>query len=101
MKLVPMRDRLVLKQLEAEETTATGIILPADAQEKPKQAEVIAVGSEIKDVKPADIVIYKSYGPDDVKVDGTEYLVAKEEDILAKVEGAVKTAGKSAKGGKK
>ena len=71
MKLVPLGDRVVLKQVEAEETTASGIVLPGQAQEKPQQAEVIAVG-------PGGIVNGK-----EVKMDGTDYIIVKQEDILA------------------
>ncbi len=87
MKLHPLADRIVMEQLEAEETTASGIVLPGSAQEKPKMAKVVAVGKDVKEVKAGDQVLYKSYGPDDVKVDGHEYLVGKEEDILAIVKG--------------
>ena len=85
MKIHPLADRIVLEQLEQEEQTKSGIILPESAQEKPKMAKVLGVGSEVKEVKEGDVVLYKSYGPDDVKVDGQEYMIAKEEDILATV----------------
>jgi chaperonin GroES len=85
MKIHPLADRIVLEQLQQEEQTKSGIILPDSAQEKPKMAKVLAVGTEVKEVKEGDIVLYKSYGPDDVKVDGQEYMIAKEEDILATV----------------
>ena len=71
MKLVPLGDRVVLKQLEAEETTKSGIVLPGQAQEKPQQAEVIAVG-------PGGVV-----DGIEVKMDGTEYIIVKQNDILA------------------
>lgn len=87
MNLQPLADRIVMEQLEAEETTASGIVLPGSAQEKPKMAKVIAVGKDVKEVKEGDSVIYKSYGPDEVKVDGKEYLIGKEEDLLAVVKG--------------
>ncbi|MCC7543682.1 co-chaperone GroES [bacterium] len=87
MNLQPLADRIVMEQLEAEETTASGIVLPGSAQEKPKMAKVIAVGKDVKEVKAGDRVIYKSYGPDEVKVDGKEYLIGKEEDLLAVVKG--------------
>ena len=85
MKIHPLADRIVLEQLQQEEQTKSGIILPESAQEKPKMAKVLGVGSEVKEVKEGDVVLYKSYGPDDVKVDGQEYMIAKEEDILATV----------------
>lgn len=91
MKLVPLGDRVVLKQLEAEETTKSGIVLPGQAQEKPQQAEVIAVGpggmvegKEVKmEVAVGDIVIYSKYAGTEVKMDGTEYIIVKQNDILA------------------
>ena len=91
MKLVPLGDRVVLKQVEAEETTASGIILPGQAQEKPQQAEVIAVGpggvvdgKEVKmEVTVGDKVIYSKYSGTEVKLDGEEYIIVKQSDILA------------------
>ena len=94
MKLVPLSDRVVLKQLEAEETTKSGIVLPGQAQEKPQQAEVIAVGpggvvegKEVKmEVKVGNKVIYSKYAGTEVKLDGEEYIIVKQNDILAIVE---------------
>lgn len=91
MKLVPLGDRVVLKQLEAEETTKSGIVLPGQAQEKPQQAEVIAVGpggvvegKEVKmEVAVGNKVIYSKYAGTEVKMDGTDYIIVKQEDILA------------------
>ena len=91
MKLVPLGDRVVLKQLEAEETTKSGIVLPGQAQEKPQQAEVIAVGpggvvegKEVKmEVKVGNKVIYSKYAGTEVKLDGEEYIIVKQNDILA------------------
>ena len=87
MKLVPLGDRVVLKQVEAEETTASGIVLPGQAQEKPQQAEVIAVGPggvvNGKEVKMGNTVIYSKYAGTEVKMDGTDYIIVKQEDILA------------------
>ena len=91
MKLVPLGDRVVLKQVEAEETTASGIVLPGQAQEKPQQAEVVAVGpggvvdgKEVKmEVAVGDKVIYSKYAGTEVKMDGTDYIIVKQEDILA------------------
>ena len=94
MKLVPLGDRVVLKQVEAEETTASGIVLPGQAQEKPQQAEVIAVGpggvvngKEVKmEVEVGNTVIYSKYAGTDVKIDDEEYIIVKQSDILAIVE---------------
>lgn len=94
MKLVPLCDRVVLKQLEAEETTKSGIILTSSSQEKPQEAEVIAVGpGGLVDgkqvemlVKVGDKVIYSKYAGNEVKLDGEEYIIVKQDDILAIVE---------------
>ena len=91
MTLVPLGDRVVLKQVEAEETTKSGIVLPGQAQEKPQQAEVVAVGpggvvegKEVKmEVAVSDKVIYSKYSGTEVKMDGTEYIIVKQNDILA------------------
>lgn len=94
MTLVPLGDRVVLKQVEAEETTKSGIVLPGQAQEKPQQAEVIAVGpggvvngKEIKmEVEVGNTVIYSKYAGTEVKLDGEEYIIVRQSDILAVVE---------------
>ena len=94
MKLVPLFDKVVLKQLVAEETTASGIVLPGAAKEKPQQAEVIAVGpggvvegKEVKmEVAVGNKVIYSKYAGTEVKLDGEEYIIVKQSDILAIVE---------------
>ncbi len=91
MKLVPLGDRVVLKQLVAEETTKSGIVLPGTNKEKPQQAEVVAVGpgtvvdgKEIKmEVKAGDQVIFSKYAGTEVKLDNEEYIVVKQNDILA------------------
>ena len=94
MKLVPLGDRVVLQQIAAEETTKSGIVLPGQAQEKPQQAEVVAVGpggvidgKEITmQVKVGDKVIYSKYTGTDVKLEKEEYIIVKQSDILAVVE---------------
>ena len=94
MKLVPLGDRVVLKQSAKEETTKSGIILAAKAQEKPVTAEVIAVGpggmvdgKEVTmQVKAGQKVIYSKYAGTEVKLDGEEYIIVKQNDILAVVE---------------
>ena len=94
MKLVPLGDRVVLQQLEAEETTKSGIVLPGQAQEKPQQAEVVAVGpgglvdgKEVKmEVKVGDKVIYSKYAGTAVKLEEKEYVIVRQSDIAAIVE---------------
>ena len=94
MKLIPLGDRVVLKQLEAEETTKAGIILTGSAQEKPQEAEVVAVGpggtvdgKEVKmQVKVGDKVLYAKYSGDNYKIDGEDYIIVKQDNILAIVE---------------
>ena len=93
MKLAPLGDRVVLKQLEAEEITKSGIVLPGNAQEKPQQAEIIAVGpggivdgKEVEmQVAVGDKVIYSKYAGTEVKLDGEEFIVVRQNDIVAKV----------------
>lgn len=94
MKLVPLGDRVVLKQLIAEETTKSGIVLPGQNKEKPQQAEVIAVGpggvvdgKEVTmQVKVGDKVIFSKYSGTEVKLGEDEYIVVKQNDIVAIVE---------------
>ena len=94
MKLVPLGDRVVLKQLVAEETTKSGIVLPGQSKEKPQQAEVVAVGpggvidgKEVKMyLKEGDRVICAKYSGTEVKVDGEEYTIVRQSDVLAVVE---------------
>ena len=90
MKLNPLSDRVVLRQLEAEEKTKSGIILADSAKEKPQEAEVIAVGPGTKDVtmqvKAGQKVVYSKYAGTNVKLDDEEYIIVKQDDILAIVE---------------
>ena len=94
MKLKPLCDRVVIKQLEAEETTKSGIVLPTQSKEKPQEAEVLAVGpggmvdgKEIKmEVKVGDRVIYSKYAGTEVKIENEEYIIVRQNDILAIVE---------------
>ena len=91
MKLVPLGDRVVLKQMVAEDTTKSGIVLPGQSKEKPQQAEVIAVGpggmvdgKEIKmEVKAGDKVIFSKYAGTEVKLEEEEYVIVRQSDILA------------------
>jgi chaperonin GroES len=94
MNIKPLGDRVVIKVIESEETTKSGIVLPGTAKEKPMQGEILAVGSgEIIDgnkipleVKVGDRVIYSKYAGTEVKMDGNEYLIIRQSDILAIVQ---------------
>ena len=95
MKIRPLHDRVVIKRLEAEEKTASGIVLPGSAAEKPDMGEVVAVGAgkltkggerRKRDVKVGDRVIFCKYSGQTVKADGEELLVMREEDIFGIVE---------------
>ena len=94
MKLKPLGDRVVLRQLEAEETTKSGIVLQGQNKEKPQQAEVIAVGPgavvdgklEPMEVKVGDHVIYSRFVGNEIKIDDDEVMVVSQKDILAIIE---------------
>jgi chaperonin GroES len=95
MKLKPLHDRLIVKAVEEEETTASGIVLPDTAKEKPQRGKVLAVGEgrlnedtgkrTPLDVSEGDEVLYSKYGGTEITVDGEDLLVLKESDVLAKV----------------
>lgn len=94
MNIKPLGDRVVIKNVEAEETTRSGIVLPGSAKEKPQMAEVLAVGpggnvdgKEITmHVKPGDKVIYSKYAGNEIKLDGKELIIVRQSDILGIVE---------------
>lgn len=83
--LTPLADRVIAVREEAQTKTASGLYLPDSAKEKATAAVVQSVGPDVKSVKVGDKIIYKEYSVTEVKVEGTEYLIVKEEDILAKV----------------
>ena len=87
LKIKPLADRVVISPLEAETKTASGIIIPDTAKEKPRKGTVAAVGSGTKDepitVKVGDTVLYGKYSGTELKLDGTDYLIMRESDILA------------------
>lgn len=90
MTLKPLFDRVVIKAIETEERTASGIVLPGSAQEKPQLAEVIAVGPGTEDtkmvVKVGDKVVYSKYAGSEIKIDNKEVVIIRQTDILAIVE---------------
>jgi chaperonin GroES len=91
MKIRPLQDRILVKRLQSEEKTASGIIIPDNAKEKPQEAEVVAVGAgkmlddgKIRkpDVKVGDKVLFSKYSGSEVKIDGQEHLILREDDLL-------------------
>ncbi|MFZ8912385.1 MAG: co-chaperone GroES [Burkholderiaceae bacterium] len=96
MKLRPLHDRIVVKRLDNERKTASGIVIPENAAEKPDQGEVMAVGNgkiqddgkqRALDVKVGDKILFGKYSGQTVKVDGEELLVLREDDVMAVIEG--------------
>lgn len=96
MKIRPLNDRILVKRLEEEEKTAGGIIIPDSAKEKPAEGEIVAVGPgkmndngdrTAMDVKVGDRILFSKYGGTDVKLDGDDFLIMREDDILGVIEG--------------
>src|SRR5579862_3967910 len=105
MKFRPLHDRVVVERIDAEERSAGGIIIPDTAKEKPSQGEVIAVGPGGRDengklipidLKPGDRVLFGKWSGTEVKIDGTEYLIMKESDIMGVLEGGTASKKKAA-----
>jgi chaperonin GroES len=101
MNVTPLHDRVLVRRLEEKETAKGGIIIPDTAKEKPQEGEVIAVGAgKLKekggriplDVKPGDRILFGKYTGSDIKIDDQEYLILREEEVLAKVSGIAKAA---------
>ena len=100
MNLTPLGDRLIVEPLEEEQTTVGGIVLPDTAVEKPQRGSVIAAGPGSRnnetgdripmDVAAGDTVVFSKYGGTEIRVEGTDYLILRESDVLAKVVGAPK-----------
>jgi len=95
MNIKPLDDRVLIEPISQEEKTKSGIVLPDTVEEKPEQGRVVAVGPGKLDsnnnripmnVKIGDVVLFTKYGPNEIKIDGKEYLIAREEDILAILE---------------
>jgi chaperonin GroES len=105
VNITPLHDRVLVRRLEEKEVVKGGIIIPDTAKEKPQEGEVIAVGSGRRekgeliplDVKPGDRILFGKYSGNDIKIDDEEFLILKEDEILAKIGHAAKAAG----GGKK
>ena len=104
MNIRPLYDRIVVKRIEEQETTRNGIFIPDSAKEKPQEGEVLAVGRGKRledgtlvalDVKVGDRVLFGKYSGSDTKVDGTEYIIMREDDVLCVLDGAAKAAKKA------
>jgi chaperonin GroES len=103
VNITPLHDRVLVRRLEEKETVKGGIIIPDSAKEKPQEGEVIAVGAGkindkgeriALDVKAGDRVLFGKYSGNDIKIDDEEYMILKEDEILAKIGGAAKAAKK-------
>jgi len=101
MKIRPLYDRIVVKRIDEQETTRSGIIIPDSAQEKPQEAEVMAVGRGKRledgtlvalDVKVGDRILFGKYSGNEIRVDNEDYLIMREDDILGVLDAAPKTA---------
>jgi chaperonin GroES len=104
MNIRPLYDRILVKRIEEQETTRNGIIIPDSAKEKPQQGEVIAIGRGKRledgtlaalDVKVGDRILFAKYSGSDTKLDGSEYLVMREDDVLGVLDPAAKPARKA------
>ena len=85
MTLKPLQDRIVAKKETPAEKTASGFFMPSDAKEKPSYATVESVGPDVKHVKKGDKIIFKEYSTTDIKLNNQDYLIVKEEDVLATI----------------
>ncbi len=100
VNITPLHDRVLMRRLEEKETVKGGIIIPDTAKEKPQEGEVVAVGGGRRekgnliplDVKPGDRVLFSKYGGNDIKIDDQEYLILREDEILAKIGSLAKAA---------
>jgi len=82
MNFKPLGDRILVKTVEESNTTASGIIIPDNAKEKPNRAEVIAIGTDVEDVKVGDTVVYGKYSGTELVLDGSDYIVLEVSDVL-------------------
>ena len=105
MNIRPLYDRIVVKRIENEETMQGGLYIPDSAKEKPQEGEVVAVGKGKRledgkvvalDVKPGDRILFGKYSGSDIKIDGDEYLIMREDEVLGILEGTTKKASKVA-----
>ena len=104
MNIRPLHDRIVVKRIEEKETKVGGLFIPDSAKEKPQEGEVVAVGKGKRgddgklialDVQKGDRILFGKYSGSDIRIDGEEYLIMREDEVLGVLEGAAKSAGKS------
>jgi chaperonin GroES len=104
MNIRPLHDRIVVKRIEEKETKVGGLFIPDSAKEKPQEGEVVAVGKGKRgddgklialDVQKGDRILFGKYSGSDIRLDGEEYLIMREDEVLGVLEGAAKSAGKS------
>jgi len=105
MNIRPLHDRIVVRRIEQKETMQGGLYIPDSAKEKPQEGEVVAVGKGKRledgkvvppDVKAGDRILFGKYSGSDIKIDGEEYLIMREDEVLGVLEGQAKPAGKAA-----
>jgi chaperonin GroES len=105
MNIRPLHDRIVVRRIEQKETMQGGLYIPDSAKEKPQEGEVVAVGKGKRledgkvvalDVQAGDRILFGKYSGSDIKIDGEEYLIMREDEVLGVLEGAAKPAGKAA-----
>lgn len=82
MKYKPIKDRILVEPFKAESQTASGLTIPDSSQQKPLKGTVVAVGNSVEEVKISDVVVYKQFGASDISIEGVNYLIMKEDDIL-------------------
>jgi len=104
MNIRPLHDRIVVKRIEEKETKVGGLFIPDSAKEKPQEGEIVAVGKGKRaedgkliplDVQKGDRILFGKYSGSDIRIDGEEYLIMREDEVLGVLEGAAKSAGKS------
>ena len=104
MNIRPLHDRIVVKRIEEKETKVGGLFIPDSAKEKPQEGEVVAAGKGKRaedgkliplDVQKGDRILFGKYSGSDIRIDGEEYLIMREDEVLGVLEGAAKSAGKS------
>jgi chaperonin GroES len=105
MNIRPLHDRIVVKRIEEQETKVGGLFIPDSAKEKPQEGEVVAVGKGKRledgkqvplDVKPGDRILFGKYSGSEIRLEGEEYLIMREDEVLGVLEGATKKSGKAA-----